>query len=312
MTVPKDLDSRWRALAEKALRGKPLASIAHTTPEGIELNPIYWDTGGANAKTGATPGWDVRAALQHGGEAEAREALADGADSIWVPAGAIVGDLGALVAEGVVVDRDDLDEADVAVASGLQAHADGADDATELAVVCEQAKQRGSSLVRVAVGCDLFAAIAKIRAIRLLLPNAGVHAVQSRRWLAERDVPTNMIRSTAAVFAASVGGADAITTLPWDGALGASSRLARRVAVTMHAVAAREAQIGAVADPAAGSYLVERWTRALVDEVMERISLPTKRSFDDDRGPQIGVTMFLDSQESPPSTQVSEPTGSAS
>jgi hypothetical protein len=70
--------------------------------------------------------------------------------------------------------------------------------------------------------------------------------------------------------------------------------------VTLHAVAAREARIGAVADPAAGSYLVERWTQALVEAVRTRLSLPTKRSFGDTSGPKIGVTMFPNPAEPTP------------
>ncbi|MFP5322020.1 MAG: methylmalonyl-CoA mutase [Acidimicrobiia bacterium] len=37
---PADLD-RWRADAEKELRGKPLDELTWTTPEGIEVKPIY-------------------------------------------------------------------------------------------------------------------------------------------------------------------------------------------------------------------------------------------------------------------------------
>ena len=37
---PADLDT-WAASAEKELRGKPLDDLTRTTPEGIEVKPIY-------------------------------------------------------------------------------------------------------------------------------------------------------------------------------------------------------------------------------------------------------------------------------
>ena len=33
--------SKWAALAEKQMRGKPLDSLNWTTPEGIEVKPLY-------------------------------------------------------------------------------------------------------------------------------------------------------------------------------------------------------------------------------------------------------------------------------
>ena len=283
---PEAMQQQWEALASKALRGKPLHEIQAQTAEGIALPPIFFDAGGHAAQTNARPGWDARAWLGGGGAEEAQQALADGADSLWIPPGANVDDLSSIAAKGVVIDRDD------AVISGLPSHERGADDASELADIVAAHRQRGGDLVRVSVGCELFVGVAKLRALRCLLPGVAVHAVQGRRWLASRDVPTNMIRSTLACFVGAIGGADIITTLPFDATDGPGSRHARRVAVTLHAVAARESHLGQVADPAAGSFLLERLTASLIAATNERLSLPTKRDYSGRRGPTIGVTLY--------------------
>lgn len=286
-----NLREKWQPLAEKALRGKPVDGLVQTTSEGIELQPIYFDAGGHRAETNARAGWDVRAWLPAADAQLAEEALADGAGSLWIETvdAAKLDDsaLQAIVARGVVVDQ-------AAVPSGIESHLRGADAATELAEIVAAHRSVGGNLVRVAVGPQLFATIAKIRALRCLLPGVAVHAVGSRRYLAETDVPTNMIRGTAMCVAAAIGGADVITVLPWDAAKSPGTRLSRRIAVTLHAVAAREANLGAVADPAAGSYLLERWTADLIAQANERLLLPTKRSYDETDGPKIGVTMFVD------------------
>lgn len=138
----------------------------------------------------------------------------------------------------------------------------------------------GQIALRVAVGRDLFAGIAKLRALRWLWakllaacgvsdpPPPFVHAVSSDLSLARRDPWTNVLRVTSEVFAAAVGGADAITGAPYDRLLSsgdepAGSRLGRRVARNTQHVLAEEAHLGEVADPAGGSYYLETLTEAL-------------------------------------------------
>ncbi|GEM_PF-3060368 len=289
-----DPASRWRPLAEKALRGKPLGSLDITTTDGIALDPVYFDDGNLAVEPPVRVGpWDVRALVDSGGIEEARLDLQRGADSLWIAAGHELSedDLTGLAADGVALDID----ATAGAVSGLDAHNRGADAATELAILAEgfaALAPDAMPVVRVAIDCDVFGAIAKLRALRILVPDAYVHAVQSARWLAAKDVWTNMIRGTAACFSAAVGGADAITTLPWDRALGVPSSHARRVSLTLHAVAAREAHLAEVADPAAGSYLVERWTDALIAAATARIDDPGLRSYDDTTGPTLGVSIY--------------------
>jgi methylmalonyl-CoA mutase len=51
--------SKWEALAEKELRGKPLASLTGKTPEGIDIKPLYTDLDTKDLEcAGTLPGFD--------------------------------------------------------------------------------------------------------------------------------------------------------------------------------------------------------------------------------------------------------------
>ncbi len=69
-----------------------------------------------------------------------------------------------------------------------------------------------------------------------------------------------MLRTTIAVTAAGVGGADAITALPFTLALGLPDRFARRVARNMQLILLEESNLYRVVDPAAGSGGIEHLT----------------------------------------------------
>lgn len=146
----------------------------------------------------------------------------------------------------------------------------------------------GQIMLRIAPGRDLFAGIAKLRALRLLwsklLAACGVespappfvHAVSSDLELTRRDPWTNLLRVTGEVFAAITGGADAITAAPYDRLLRsadepAGSRLGRRVARNLQHVLAEEAHLGKVADPAGGSYYLETLTEGLARRGWEEL-----------------------------------------
>ncbi|HLL65093.1 MAG TPA: methylmalonyl-CoA mutase family protein [Micromonosporaceae bacterium] len=131
---------------------------------------------------------------------------------------------------------------------------------------------------RYAATTDQFLTIAKLRAARRLwarvaqvcgAPAAGAqrqHAVTSSVMMTGRDPWTNILRTTVAAFAAAVGGADAITVQPYDSCLGLPDEQARRIARNTLAVLREEAHLGWVADPAGGSWYVER----LTDELAQR------------------------------------------
>lgn len=131
---------------------------------------------------------------------------------------------------------------------------------------------------RVSAGTDQFATIARLRALRTVWNRVGEvfgvseehrgarqHAVTSHRQLTRDDPYVNMLRGTIQCFGAAVGGAEAITVLPFDTVLGLPTPLSRRVARNTQIVLAEESNIGRVNDPAGGSWYVEDLTRQLAE-----------------------------------------------
>ena len=84
-----------------------------------------------------------------------------------------------------------------------------------------------------------------------------IQAVTSARMLTRRDPWVNMLRGTAACFAASVGGADSITVRPFTDALGVAEELGRRTARNTQIIAMEESNLGKVADMAGGAWFTE-------------------------------------------------------
>jgi methylmalonyl-CoA mutase len=172
------------------------------------------------------------------------------------------------------------------VVDGTRVHEQGASDGQELGWVLA----RGAEVLRVldaaGVGPDegfglvelrlsatdeQFTTIAKFRAMRRLWarlaelcevaePRTRIHAVTSRSMTSAYDVHVNLLRGTVAAFGAGVGGADALTVVPFDEPTGEISVLGRRMARNTSAVLVAEAHVAAVADPAGGAYAVERLT----------------------------------------------------
>jgi methylmalonyl-CoA mutase len=97
-----------------------------------------------------------------------------------------------------------------------------------------------------------------------------LHAVTSRPMATRYDPWVNLLRTTVAAFAAGVGGADAITVLPFDIRLGVPDAFGRRMARNISALLIEESQVAAVADPSAGAYAVELLTANLADAAWSR------------------------------------------
>ncbi|MCF1596071.1 methylmalonyl-CoA mutase subunit beta [Streptomyces muensis] len=126
---------------------------------------------------------------------------------------------------------------------------------------------------RYAATADQFLTIAKLRAARRLwarvtevcgAPSAQVqHAVTSPVMMTRRDPWVNMLRTTVATLAAGVGGADAVTVLPFDHALGLPDAFARRIARNTSTILIEESHLARVIDPAGGSWYVESLTDEL-------------------------------------------------
>ena len=130
---------------------------------------------------------------------------------------------------------------------------------------------------RYAADTDQFLTIAKLRAARRLWsrvaqvcevtsPTAAAqrqHAVTSSAMMTERDPWVNMLRTTVACMAAGVGGADAVTVLPFDAALGLPDDFSRRIARNTQSILLEESHLARVIDPAGGSWYVESLTDEL-------------------------------------------------
>jgi methylmalonyl-CoA mutase len=177
----------------------------------------------------------------------------------------------------------------LAVADGRIVHNAGGSEAQELAFVLATAlaylralEVEGVSLdaarrmifFRLAADADQFLTIAKFRSLRKLWARieaacgltpmpAFASAETAWRMLARRDPQVNIIRATIAAFAAALGGADAITVLPFTAALGLPDRFARRIARNTQLVLLEESHLAKVADPSAGSGSVEDLTDQL-------------------------------------------------
>jgi methylmalonyl-CoA mutase len=126
---------------------------------------------------------------------------------------------------------------------------------------------------RYAATDEQFPTIAKLRAARRLWNRvaelSGVttaaagqvqHAVTSRPMMAKYDPYVNMLRTTVAAFSAGVGGAAAVTVLPFDEPLGLPEAFSRRIARNTSSLLISESHVAAVADPAGGAHAVEKLT----------------------------------------------------
>ncbi|MCP8937831.1 methylmalonyl-CoA mutase subunit beta [Alsobacter sp. SYSU M60028] len=179
----------------------------------------------------------------------------------------------------------------VLAADGRAVHAAGGSEAQELAFALSAAiaylralEAGGMPLdaaarligFRLAADADQILTLAKFRALRLLwaratqacgLPPARAHLHGETAWrmLTRRDPWVNLLRETVAVFAAGVGGADAVSVLPFTSALGLPDAFARRLARNTQLVLLEESNLFRVADPAAGSGGIEAMTDALAE-----------------------------------------------
>jgi len=173
-----------------------------------------------------------------------------------------------------------------AVADGRIVHNAGGSEAQELsfAIACAVEYLRaleqngitpdaghGMIYFRLSADADEFLTIAKFRALRKLWARieeacgltpkpAYVAAETAWRMMTRRDPYVNMLRTTIAIAAAGLGGANSITALPHTIALGLPDPFARRIARNTQLVLLEESNLEKVADPAAGSGAIEDLT----------------------------------------------------
>ena len=133
-----------------------------------------------------------------------------------------------------------------------------------------------------AVRCNFFLAAAKLRAARRLwdrvLTACGtedpasrmhLHVKPSKRVITQRDPWVNILRNTACCFAASVAGAESVTTFPFDAAIADPDPTSRRLARNTQLILTEECNLHRVIDPAGGSYFVESLTDQLASKGWE-------------------------------------------
>ena len=166
----------------------------------------------------------------------------------------------------------------------------------------------------------MFATLAKFRAMRLMwrrvlqasgLPDAPLrlHAETSWRMMAVKDPHTNILRATAAVFGAGLGGADSITVLPFSLAQGLPNAFSRRVARNVQTVLAEESNLWRVADPASGAGYIETYTQGLCEKAWavfqnaEAGDWPVPDPASAAGLPVIGTTAYPLQQEYAPETE---------
>lgn len=177
------------------------------------------------------------------------------------------------------------------LADGAPYHDAGASDAQQLACAVATgveylraltdaglgiADALGQVELRLAAGPQQFPVIAAFRAARRMWARvaeacgapaparaARLHAVTSRAMATRYDPWVNLLRGTVACVAAGVGGAEVVTVEPYDAALGRDGGLGARLARNTQSLAIEESGLGRVADPAGGSWYVERLTEEL-------------------------------------------------
>ncbi len=134
-------------------------------------------------------------------------------------------------------------------------------------------------LFRISIGTHHFLSIAKLRAGRRLWARVvdacggsadsgamHVHARTSERVLTRHSPYMNLLRNTVGVFAAGIGGAEAITSLPFDYATGQTDNFSRRVARNTGLILQEESHLHRVIDPAGGSWFLENLTDQIANK----------------------------------------------
>lgn len=179
-------------------------------------------------------------------------------------------------------------------AKSIVYHSAGGSDAQELACVMASAIAYLRALTKagldidaacnqmsftLAADADLFMTVAKIRAARKIWGRiaeasgaspekriAPITALTAPRMFSKRDPWVNMLRATVACFGAGIAGADAVSVLPFDSALGIPRDLGRRIARNTQIVLQEETGANKVVDAAGGAYLFETLTDKLAEQ----------------------------------------------
>jgi methylmalonyl-CoA mutase len=176
-------------------------------------------------------------------------------------------------------------KATLMLATGRAVHEAGGTEAQELGFMAASLLAYAKALTRAGLSADdafsriaigvsvdgeYFTDIAKVRAARAVFARiadasgvtakATLEARSSGRMLTKKDPWTNLLRLTAAGFGAAVGGTDAVILGAFTDALGLPTAFGRRQVRNTQLVLMEESHLGRVADPAGGTWYLEKLT----------------------------------------------------
>jgi len=302
--------SDWQAAAEATLKGKPLDKLTSRTPDGLTVDPIYQrDHGGALPGAANDPGVFP---YVRGAKASADwETVQDG-EPEW-PAGGVRIDAAQIHEDGGTA----VQEVASAWVEGLRAlrELEAKGDSIEVAA--------GKIRFTFAAGGEFFVVLSKLRAARYgwarIVTACGgsaeaarmvIHARTARWEQSLLDPHTNLLRSTAAAYAAVLGGCDSLTVSSFDEVFREPDDFSKRIARNTQAILREECRADAVADPAGGSWFVENLTKEIAEAAWADLQKPQAGDVSGAAGAQraslsrrrrvmVGVNQYANPTEQP-------------
>lgn len=137
----------------------------------------------------------------------------------------------------------------------------------------------GGLSIEVALSSNYFFEIAKIRALRLLFNTLAkeynyefdcqIVATPSKRNKTLYDYNVNMLRTTTECMSAILGGADAVTNLPYDAIYHKDNEFGDRIARNQLLILKNESYFDKVNNPTDGAYYIETLTQQLAEKALE-------------------------------------------
>jgi methylmalonyl-CoA mutase len=128
--------------------------------------------------------------------------------------------------------------------------------------------------VTMAVGSNYFMEIAKLRAVRVLWRQVllafqvpfqplSLYAITCTWNKTLKDAYNNMLRATTEAMAGIIGGADALTILPYNHFFTEADEFSTRIARNVSTILKEESHLNKVKDASSGTYFIEKLTAEL-------------------------------------------------
>jgi len=129
------------------------------------------------------------------------------------------------------------------------------------------------------VDCQEYKQISKLRAARKLWAAVAkscgasidacamiLRAKAAKRMMTKFDPWVNLLRTTVSTFASAVGGANSVTCLPFDDAIGLPDEMGRRISRNTQIMLMEESHLFRVIDPAGGTWSMETLTTQIAEK----------------------------------------------